>query len=111
MHGLRRVVHQERREALNADAGIAEARIALHVFHALFDPARQILAHVIQHPDFAEAAIEQRPLQIVGAAFAGRQEALQHQVGARAFDQLIGPGVIRERMQNEWRQVQFLHWR
>ena len=76
-------------------------RRALHVFHALVDPSQQILADVKQHADFAKAAVEQRALDVLRIAFAGRQQALQHQAGARAFDQLFGSARIRERMQNQ----------
>ena len=98
------MVHQVCGEALVTNAAHVQRRVAVDVFQALLDPAHQILADVKQHADFAVAAVEQRPVQVFGGAFAGGQQALQHQAGARAFHQLVGSAGVGERMQNQRRQ-------
>jgi len=75
--------------------------VVLDEFQTLTDPARQVFSHVIEHAQFRKASIEQGLVQILARGFALRQQALQLEVGARAFHQFAGAASIGEGMENE----------
>ncbi|MEI9813308.1 MAG: hypothetical protein WDO18_11960 [Acidobacteriota bacterium] len=86
-----RLLDQMRREALFLDAAAAQGGIPFNEFHALVDPADEVAADVEQHADFLVAAVEQSLVEFGAIAVTGRQQSLQHEAGARTFDQLAGP--------------------
>ena len=73
LHGWRRVLNQQRGEALVEMPRRKHVLVALGEFQALLDPARQIFAHVVQHSQFRVASVEQGPVQVLARGFALRQ--------------------------------------
>jgi hypothetical protein len=86
LDGLRRILRQKVGDALVADAVWKALAVALDELDTLIDPARQIFADIKEHSQLGVPAVEQRPIQVVVARLARRQEPLQLQTGARTFD-------------------------
>src|ERR1051326_4278554 len=100
-HLRRRSLNQVGGETLGLQRDALQFGVAAYMLHALFDPAKNIPAHVKQHADFLVAAVEQGSLQVFGGLLAARQQALQHQAGPRAFHQFIGTAGIGKGMKNQ----------
>ena len=100
-----RILHQVGGETLGLEGDRSQLGVAVDVLHALPDPAQDILAHVEEHADFLIAAFEQRSFQVFGGLLPGRQQALQHQAGARAFHDFAGAGLVGKRMKNQGRKL------
>ena len=73
------------------------------IFGDLDDPASEVASQIEQHAHLGIAAVEQRAVEIFRSRFPSRQQTLQFQAGARAFDQLAGAGRVGEWMQDQWR--------
>jgi hypothetical protein len=101
---LGRVFHQQDREALPLEAGLAEFLVAVHDLHALVKPPREVFAQIEEHADLAEAAFQQPSAQLVVGKSFSRKESLKNEAGARAEGQPVWRGGVREGVQDERRK-------
>ena len=88
-----------RRAALVALAG-SVAWLSAAGTVAAYLPAMAIVGALVP----VHRLLQQRPFQVFGGLLSGRQQPLQHQAGARAFDNFVRTRGVGKRVKNQGRK-------